>query len=57
MTQDEDFELVTPRSLGLLVFRLAPKKVEKTKLDELNKRLYANIHKRTGIQLSESASP
>jgi glutamate/tyrosine decarboxylase-like PLP-dependent enzyme len=56
MQEDADFELVTPRSLGLLVFRLAPEKVEKSKLDELNKRLYANIHKRTGIQLSEFSS-
>lgn len=52
MEQDVDFQLVTPRSLGLLVFRLAPNRMDSKKLDELNKRLYANIHKKTGIQLS-----
>lgn len=54
--QDADFELVTPRSLALLVFRLCPPslKGDEAKLDELNKRFYANLHKRTSIQLSES---
>ena len=52
---DDDFELVTRRSLALLVFRLRPSALrgDAKAAEDLNKRLYANIHKRTSIQLSE----
>jgi len=56
--RDDRFELVTPRSLALIVFRLSGDKTEEKdekKLDELNRRLYANLHKNTAIQLSELA--
>lgn len=53
--KDDRFELVTPRSLALLVVRLKPRSVNSNEqnLDTLNRRLYANLHKRTSIQLSE----
>lgn len=51
---DDDFELVTRRSLALLVFRLHPGGLrgDAKAVEDLNKRLYANLHKRTSIQLS-----
>lgn len=52
--KDDRFELVTPRSLALLVIRLAPANVHgEDKLDALNRRLYANLHKRSNVQLSK----
>lgn len=58
VTKDNRFELVTPRSLALLVFRLKPASLEEDaqKLDQLNRRFYANLHKRTNIQLSTLSS-
>lgn len=55
VSKDEDFEVVTPRSLALVVFRLKPKdskKEDEEALNELNKRFYARLHKHTSIQLS-----
>lgn len=53
--EDEDFELVTPRSLALVVFRLKPKKLaqDEARLEEVNKAFYSSLHKHTSIQLSE----
>lgn len=54
--QDDDFEVVTPRSLALVVFRLKPgdaKEQDEEALNELNKRFYARLHKHTSIQLSK----
>jgi aromatic-L-amino-acid decarboxylase len=59
VNEDESFELVTPRSLALVVFRLCPKNFRQQDaeaLNELNKRFYARLHEQTSIQLSESIS-
>lgn len=47
------FELVTPRSLALVVFRLQLEGKSEEELDQLNRKLYATLHKKTAIQLSE----
>ena len=53
--QNKDFEVVTPRSLALVVFRLKPadKALNEDALNELNKKFYARLHKHTSIQLSK----
>lgn len=52
---DENFEVVTPRSLALVVFRLKPANTDRDEdaLNELNKKFYARLHKHTSIQLSK----
>lgn len=61
---DDRFELVTPRSLALVVFRMkvaasasrpsesGTSSPEETKLDAANRSLYKKLHARTDMQLS-----
>lgn len=53
--KDDNFEVVTPRSLALVVIRLKPKSHDQDEeaLNELNKKFYARLHKHTSIQLSK----
>lgn len=55
VVKDDNFEIVTPRSLSLVVFRLKPKgeDLDEEALNALNKKFYARLHKHTSIQLSE----
>lgn len=56
--KDEDLEVVTPRSLALVVFRIKSKgkDLDEEALNDLNKKFYARLHKQTSIQLSKADS-
>lgn len=57
--QSKDFEVVTPRSLALLVFRLRPSSGDHTpdQLNDLNKRLQALIHAEQDFNMTQTVLP
>jgi len=59
IAQSQDFEVVTPRSLALLVFRLRPVSGKHTpeELNVLNKRLQALVHAEQDFNMTQTVLP
>ena len=57
--ESKDFELVTPRSLALLVFRLRPSTGDHTpeQLNELNRRLQELVHAEQDFNMTQTVLP
>ncbi|KAH8079900.1 putative aromatic-L-amino-acid decarboxylase [Filobasidium floriforme] len=57
--ESKDFELVTPRSLALLVFRLKPSTGDHTpeQLNELNRRLQELVHAEKDFNMTQTVLP
>jgi aromatic-L-amino-acid decarboxylase len=57
--ESKDFELVTPRSLALLVFRLKPSSGDHTpeQLNELNRRLQELVHAEKDFNMTQTVLP
>ena len=57
--ESKDFELVTPRSLALLVFRLKPSAGDRTpeQLSELNRQLQERVHAEQDFNMTQTVLP